>query len=100
MLVGAIAVFDIQVLRRAGNLRTLARATLPMAILGLIIQLASGLVLLSAEASTIVDNTAFRFKMLMLLMGLINVAVFHWRFGHLLKADTPPTPPARSPPSR
>ena len=54
LLVGAIAVFDVQVLRRAGNLRTLARATLPIAIAGLVIQLASGLILLSAEASTVV----------------------------------------------
>ena len=89
LLVGAITVFDIQVLRRAGNLRTFARATLPIAIAGLVIQLASGLILLSAEASTVSQNAAFRFKMLMLLVGLINVAIFHARFGRHLKADTP-----------
>ncbi|KAB0264814.1 hypothetical protein [Microvirga brassicacearum] len=90
LLVGAIAVFDIQVLRREGSLRALARATLPVAILGLVIQLVSGLILLSAEASTIVDNGAFRFKMLMLLLGLINVVVFHWRFGHFLQKEATP----------
>src|SRR6188472_3902944 len=68
LLVGAIAVFDVQVLRRAGSLRTLARATLPLAMLGLAIQLVSGLVLFSAEASTIVTNGAFRFKMVMLAL--------------------------------
>ena len=50
---------------------------------------ASGLILLSAEASTVSQNAAFRFKMLMLLVGLINVAVFHARFSRHLKADTP-----------
>lgn len=87
LLVGAIAVFDLQVLRRAGNMRALARATLPLAALGLVVQLVTGIVLLSAEATTMVLNAAFRFKILMLVLGLINVAIFHWRFGHLLRKD-------------
>jgi hypothetical protein len=87
LLVGAIAVFDIQVLRRAGSLKTLARATLPIAIMGLLVQLTSGAILISAEASTIVTNSAFQFKMAMLLVGLINVAAFHWRFGDALRSD-------------
>jgi hypothetical protein len=46
-------------------------------------------VLLSAEASTVVRNPAFQFKMAMLVFALANVAVFRWRFGRALKTGTP-----------
>ena len=51
LLVGAIATFDLQVLRRQGNLTIVGRATIPLAAFGVVLQLASGIVLLSAEAS-------------------------------------------------
>jgi hypothetical protein len=89
LLVGAIAAFDIQVLRRAGEIKAVARATLPIAAAGLVLQLASGLVLLSAEASTLVRNPAFQFKMVVLMLGLVNLTVFHWRFGQTLHGDVP-----------
>ncbi|BCP52719.1 hypothetical protein K32_13360 [Kaistia sp. 32K] len=41
------------------------------------LQLVSGGVLLSAEASALVRNPAFQLKMAMLLIGLVNVAAFH-----------------------
>ncbi len=52
-------------------------------------QAASGVVLLSAEASTVVRNPAFQFKMAMLIFALGNVAVFHRRFGRALKGGAP-----------
>lgn len=78
LLVGAIAVFDILVLRR--RYRTAAsagRVAIPLAATGLALQATSGLVLFSAEATTIARNPAFLFKMIMLLVGLANVAAFH-----------------------
>ena len=45
--------------------------------------------LLSAEASTLVRNPGFQFKMAMLIFALANVAVFYWRFGRALKAGAP-----------
>ena len=45
--------------------------------------------MLSAEASTLVRNPAFQFKMAMLIFALANVAVFHWRFGRALKGGAP-----------
>jgi hypothetical protein len=89
LLVGAIATFDIQVLRRAGGTRILARAVIPIAAFGLAVQAASGFVLLSADAMPVVVNPAFQFKMAMLALGLLNVALFRWRFGAALKKDTP-----------
>jgi hypothetical protein len=78
LLVGAIAVFDILVLRRRFETAASAgRVAIPLAATGLALQAASGLVLFSAEATTIAGNPAFLFKMVMLIVGLANVAAFH-----------------------
>jgi hypothetical protein len=89
LLVGAIATFDIQVLRRAKNTGVIARAVTPVAAFGLVLQVASGVVLLAADAMPVVVNPAFQFKMAMFALGLINVAVFRWRFGGAFKAEGP-----------
>ena len=78
LLVGAIAVFDILVLRRRYQTAASAgRVAIPLAATGLALQAASGVVLFSAEATTIARNPAFLFKMIMLVVGLANVGVFH-----------------------
>jgi putative copper export protein len=78
LLVGAIAVFDILVLRqRYQTASNAGRVAIPLAATGLALQAASGLVLFSAEATTIARNPAFLFKMIMLVIGLANVAAFH-----------------------
>jgi hypothetical protein len=87
LLVGAIATFDIQLLRRANNVGIIARAVTPVAACGLALQVASGTVLLAADAMPVVVNPVFQFKMAMFAVGLINVAVFRWRFGGGLKAQ-------------
>jgi hypothetical protein len=89
LLVGAIATFDIQVLRRAPGAGAIARAVTPVAAFGLLLQVISGIVLLAADAMPVVVNPAFQFKMAMFALGLLNVAVFRWRFGRGLKADAP-----------
>jgi hypothetical protein len=89
LLVGAIATFDIQLLRRANNVGIIARAVTPVAACGLALQVASGTVLLAADAMPVVVNPVFQFKMAMFTLGLINVAVFRWRFGGGLKAQIP-----------
>lgn len=90
LLVGGIAVFDLQVLRRKGEIAALARATLPLAAAGLVLQLASGLVLLAAEASALIANPAFQAKMAVLVLGAVNIALFHARFGRHWRAGTLP----------
>ena len=89
LLVGAIAVFDVQVLRKAADLRAMGRATIPLAAFGVALQVASGIVLLSAEASTLVRNPAFQFKMAVLILGLANIALFHGSFDGRLKQGAP-----------
>jgi hypothetical protein len=89
LLVGAIATFDIQVLRCAKNVGVIGRAVTPVAAFGLALQVASGTVLLAADAMPVVVNPAFQFKMAMFALGLINIAVFRWRFGGGLRADIP-----------
>jgi hypothetical protein len=89
LLVGAIATFDIQVLRRTKDLAVLVRAVTPVAALGLALQVASGFVLLSADAMPVVVNKVFQFKMAMFALGLVNVGAFRWRFGSALAAGAP-----------
>jgi hypothetical protein len=89
LLVGAIATFDIQVLRGTKSAGVIARAVTPIAAFGLALQVASGIVVLAADAMPVVVNPAFQFKMAMFALGLLNVAVFRWRFGSRLKTDAP-----------
>lgn len=48
------------------------------AMVGFAIQVVSGFLLFSAEASAIVENPVFRVKVLLILVGLANVAVFEF----------------------
>lgn len=89
LLVGAIATFDIEVLRGAKNIGVIARAVTPLAAFGLALQVASGGVLLAADAMPVVVNPVFQFKMAMFAIGLLNIAAFRWRFGARLQAETP-----------
>jgi hypothetical protein len=89
LLVGAIVTFDLQVLRRLHEGAVVSCAAIPVAVAGFLLQALSGVVLLSAEASALVRNPAFQFKMAMLVLGLANVAVFHWRFGGALRRRAP-----------
>lgn len=85
LLVGAIVAFDIHVMRRGAEIRAVSGATLPIAAAGLLLQVVSGLVLLSAEASALVGNPAFQFKMGVLIVGVANIALFHHHFGDRLQ---------------
>jgi hypothetical protein len=89
LLVGAIATFDVQLLRGAPHPRTTYRAAMPVAAIGLALQVLSGIVLLAADAMPVMGNAAFQFKMAMFALGLVNVAAFYWRYGGALKADAP-----------
>ena len=89
LLVGAIVTFDVQVLRRAPGSGIVLRAVTPIAVVGVLAQVASGTVLLSADATPVVVNPAFQFKMAMFALGLANVAAFRWRFRGALGKDAP-----------
>ena len=59
------------------------------------LQVISGTVLFSADAGKILHNPAFLFKMAMLVIGLVNVAAFHWYFGGTLNQGAMLPPRAR-----
>lgn len=90
LLVGAIAVFDVTVLRGRGGDAAVARLALLIAAVGLALQVPSGIVLLSAEATALGANPAFLVKSALILLGLVNVTVFHARYGPLLRANEIP----------
>jgi hypothetical protein len=80
LLLGAIAVFDVAVLRASRAVGAIARIALPIAITGLALQIATGLALFAAEATTMAWNPAFLLKLAALGLGVVNLAFFHWRF--------------------
>lgn len=82
LVVGAIAVFDGLVLARRGpDAVSAARAAVPVAAFGLVVQVATGIVLLSADARATGLNAAFLAKLALIAVGLLNVAALHLRFG-------------------
>ncbi len=82
LVLGAIGVFDVLVLARRGpDAVAAARAAIPLATLGLAVQLATGVFLLAADARTTGTNPAFAAKLAFIALGLANVAALHLRFG-------------------
>lgn len=73
----AVAAMDFRVLSHSATAGTRAfiDRVRPVAIAGLVVQLATGVMLLSPEATHIGHNPAFRLKVLAILLGLANVLV-------------------------
>jgi hypothetical protein len=83
LLVGGIAVFDVKVLAdRGAGAQDVGRIALPLAALGLLLQIPTGLTLLAVEARALGVNPAFLAKLGFIALGLVNLAVFHAHFGH------------------
>ena len=91
MLVGGIGVVDLRVagLWRGLPLEALSRALTPVAVAGLAIQLASGLVLFSADGEALAGSTTFHLKLLLILVALANAAAFRWRWRRSEDRATP-----------
>lgn len=82
VLVGCIAIFDLRLL---GYYRRLSIADgviylLRLAQMSFVVVAVSGLLLFAAQATLLAVNPAFRFKLLLLAIALINAAFFHWQF--------------------
>lgn len=94
-VVGGIAVFDLKVLAEHGkNAHQVSRYAIPLAATGLAFQIPTGILLLAVEARALGTNPAFYVKLAFIVLGLINVALFHARFGSVLRSNTLP-PEAR-----
>ncbi len=82
LLVGGIAVFDLALLTgRYDGASLIGRIAIPLAALGLVLQIPTGLTLLSAEAQALGTNPAYFAKMGFIALGFINLAIFHGRVG-------------------
>src|SRR5215204_4183136 len=89
-VVGGIAVFDLAVLRDRAAAAATGRIAIPVAAIGLLIQIPTGVTLLAVEARSLGVNPAFYAKMAFIMVGLVNLAVFHGRFGSAMGQEPLP----------
>lgn len=84
MLVGGIGVVDLRIagLWRRLPIEALSRALTPVAITGLAVMAASGLVLFAADGRSLAGSGIFRTKLVLIALALANAAAFRWRYGH------------------
>lgn len=87
LLFGCITVFDLRLL---GYYRRLSitdgvRYLLGLAQLSFLAVAISGFLLFAAQPTVLVTNIAFRFKLSLLAIALLNAAVFHWQFSRYFK---------------
>jgi hypothetical protein len=78
LLVGPIMMLDLRLLglSRRIPLRLMAQHLLPWAIFGLLIMLASGFLLFTAEATAYAVNPVFQLKAALIVAGILNAVVF------------------------
>lgn len=91
---GAVAVMDLRLAgalaaTAPGRLLSHARTAALLAFLGLA---ATGSVLFTAEASHVIVNPVFQIKLGLILLGLVNVAVFEFAIAPKVKALPPLAP--------
>lgn len=88
LLLGAVAVWDLRLLGTFGHLpaASLARAALPVARVGFVLAVPTGILLFLTEATTLAGNTAFRLKLAVIVLALANIAVFHRGAGLTLES--------------
>lgn len=95
---GGIAVMD---LRMAGALAATAPGSIlkifrRLAVAGFLGLLLTGAVLFTAEASHVIVNPVFQFKLALIALGLVNIAAFEYFTAPLVRKIKPlkPLPPA------
>ena len=85
LVLGTIIALDLRLLgagRRVVTAEALSRFLTPITVVGLVLSIASGLVLFTADASAIAVNAVFFNKMVLLVLGLLNAWLFRrlwWR---------------------
>ena len=81
MLVAAIGAFDLRLMglaMRGARVSELARRLFPWACVAFAVQVLSGGLLFSSEATRMVVNPAFRIKLILIGLGGIHAFVFRW----------------------
>ena len=90
-VVGGIAVFDLKVLLNRGEgAADTGRIAIPLAAAGLAVQVPTGFVLLSVEATKLGINPAFYAKLAFIALGLVNLILVHRRFGSAMRGEDLP----------
>ena len=98
LLVGATSALDLRLIgltMKREPVSRLAARLLPWAWAGLTIQIVTGFFLFASEATRCFGNTAFRLKMLMLVLAGLNALVFHQTiYRRVANWDEAPVTPA------
>ncbi len=79
-LVGSTSILDLRLMGLAfkqDTVSTLAERFLPWTWAGFVIQVVTGFLLFSSEATKMYDNRAFQVKMLLIVLAGVNAFVFH-----------------------
>lgn len=83
MLVGGIGILDLRLIGLFRRIPTaaLAAALTPIAIAGLLLMIPSGATMFASDASTLVNSSTFRTKLLLIAAALANAIAFRflWR---------------------
>ena len=97
ILVGAAFMFDLRLLGVSRGLPVSAMADhlLPRARLALVLVVPSGVLMFMAHATEMLENPAFRLKLLLIAAAFLNAGIFHrWPFRVVGDWDTElPAPP-------
>ena len=102
LLFGSIAVMDLRLLgvSRSIPVRTLARHVLPWSAGSFLLIIPSGLLMFTAHATEFIDSEVFVIKMLLIMAGGVNAALFHtitfrtadvWDTEEMRKLGPPPS---------
>jgi hypothetical protein len=81
VLVAAVGAFDLRLLglaMRGVRVSELARRLFPWAWTAFFVQVVTGFLLFSSEATKMVVNPAFRFKMILIGLGGVHAFIFRW----------------------
>ncbi len=97
LLVGATSILDLRLMGltfRNESVSKIAGRFIPWALVGFVIQVVTGLLLFSSEATKMYDNLGFQIKMLLILIAGINALIFHsFAYQRVRKWDRDPVGP-------
>ncbi|MCJ8158188.1 hypothetical protein [Sphingomonas sp. LaA6.9] len=97
LILGGTALLDLRIIGifRALPVAALSRAVLPLALAGLALMMASGAVLFAADAESLARSPLLRWKLMLILIALINALAFRLLWNRAASAwDTVPAPQA------
>lgn len=96
MLVGGIGLVDLRVMGAWRNLplAPLSRALTPVAVVGLVIMVPTGVVLFAADGQALAGSDIFERKLVLTVLALANAAAFRVLFDRRLGSWSGVAPPA------